>query len=76
MIIIAFIAPSFLAGAFAGALALVVPTIRREDHSGYLPDKPPTRTAAAVRNLVGLRVHGAQRTIGALRDETSRRRQA
>lgn len=75
MIIIAFLAPTFLAGAFAGALALVVPTIRREDHSGCLPDEPPTRTAAAVRKLVGLRVRGTQRAISALRaDETSRRR--
>lgn len=63
MIIIAFLAPTFLAGAFAGALALVAPVIRREDHGGYLPEKPPTRMAAAVRNLVGLRVRGTQRTI-------------
>lgn len=62
MIIIAFLVPTFIAGAFAGAFALVAPTIRREDHGGYLPEMPPTKMAAAVRNLVGLRVCDTQRT--------------
>jgi len=54
MIIIALFALG-LAIAIAGGLVVVVTCVRAEDR-GRLPHRAPTRTAAAVRSLTGLRV--------------------
>ena len=59
MIIIPLLATAFVAGALAGALILVVLAIHREDR-GHLPRRAPTRTTAAARNLMGLRVSGTK----------------
>ena len=72
MIIIAFLAVSFLTGAITGVLVLIVLSVSREDHRGSLPSHAPTRITAAARVLTGLRVSTPGRAAHA--DTTGDRR--
>jgi hypothetical protein len=63
MMVIAIAAPTFIAGAIVGAIALICASINREDSYKSLMLSPPTRAAATTRRIVGW--HGAtpQNTI-------------
>lgn len=56
MITVAIVVVAFIAGAAAGAIALVRAGIAREESENSLRDEPPTRTSAATRRMVGLYV--------------------
>ncbi len=53
MITFAILAAVFIAGAIAGIVALLRLGITREESDGSLYGKPPTRSAAAVRRVLG-----------------------
>lgn len=53
MMIIAIVAPTFIAGAIVGAIALICASINREDNYKSLMLSPPTRAAATTRRVVG-----------------------
>lgn len=56
MITVTIAVVGFIAGAVASAIALVRAGIAREESENSLRDKPPTRTSAAARRMVGLYV--------------------
>jgi len=56
MITIAFLAAAFLAGALIGVLTLAVLSVHREERSGSLPHRAPSRGTKAARVLMGLRI--------------------
>lgn len=61
MITIAILVVTFIAGAMAGAIALIRAGIAREETDYSLLRKPSTRAAAATRRIVDFRTEIPQR---------------
>ena len=56
MFVISIIAAAFLVGSITTVIALLRVGIAREESGQSILDRPPTRSAAATRSIVGLHV--------------------